>query len=44
MQTLYNKNVDARLLEKLKLLQEDSKSDMGDVVTDLWSIMKQNGG
>ena len=39
------KNVDERLLEKLSLLEENSgKKPVEDVVTDLWSIMKQNGG
>jgi len=39
------KKVDERLLEKLSLLEESSgKEKVEDIVTDLWSIMKQNGG
>ena len=39
------KEVDERLLEKLSLLEESSgKKKVEDIVTDLWSIMKQNGG
>ena len=39
------KNVDERLLEKLNLLEEsEGKKPVEDVVSDLWSIMKQNGG
>lgn len=37
--------VDERLLEKLSLLEESgSKSNMDAFVSDLWSIMDQNGG
>lgn len=38
--------LDSRLLEKLALLEESSAGKVGAqaVVTDLWSIMKQNGG
>jgi len=37
--------VDERLLEKLSLLEESgSKQNMDAFVTDLWSIMDQNGG
>lgn len=39
------KKVDERLLEKLSLLEENGgKKPVEDIVTDLWSIMKQNGG
>jgi len=39
------KNIDERLLEKLSLLETSSgKKKAEDIVTDLWSIMKQNGG
>jgi len=39
------KKVDERLLEKLSLLEKNNgKKKVEDIVTDLWSIMKQNGG
>ena len=36
--------VDERLIEKLSLLEKTGHNNMEDVVSDLWSIMEQNGG
>ena len=36
--------VDERLIEKLSLLEKTGNKNMEDVVSDLWSIMEQNGG
>ena len=37
-------DIDSRLLEKLALLEEEGRAGAEAVVSDLWSIMKQNEG